>query len=106
VNFAVQGPEWDQVIVLAERIRQRMIDSGVVADVNSDYRPGQAEVHVIPDHRKAVERGVSVQRIAWVLSVAFGGQRNGRFTAQDQRYDVRLQFLEDQRNVPDRLRDV
>jgi HAE1 family hydrophobic/amphiphilic exporter-1 len=106
VNFAVQGPDWANVIQLSERIRQRMMESGVVADVNTNYRPGQAEVHVVPDHRKAADRGVSVQRIAWVLSVAFGGQRNGRFTDHDQRYDVRVQLMEDQRKVPDRLKDV
>src|SRR5262249_15024705 len=58
VNFAVQGPEWDTVTELSERIKERMIDSGVVADVNSDFRPGMPEVHVLPDRDKAAELGV------------------------------------------------
>src|SRR5262249_38817753 len=53
VDFAVQGPDWETVTRLSERIKEQMIDSGVVADVNSDYRPGMPEVHLLPDRTKA-----------------------------------------------------
>jgi HAE1 family hydrophobic/amphiphilic exporter-1 len=103
VNFAVQGPDWEKVTDLAERIKERMTDSGVVADVNSDYRPGMPEVHVHPDRLKAAELGIPIQRLAFTLNVAFGGVRNGRFTDADKRYDVRLRLLEQQRQSPDQL---
>jgi len=103
INFAVQGPDWDTVTRLAERIRQRMIDSGVVTDVNSDYRPGMPEVHVFPDREKAAALGIDIQQLAWTVNVAYGGVRNGRFTDGDRRYDVRLRFLEQQRQSPDQL---
>jgi multidrug efflux pump subunit AcrB len=106
VNFAVQGPEWETVTKLSERIRERMIDSGVVADVNSDYRPGMPEVHIVPDREKAAQLGIPVQRLAWTVNVAFGGVRNGRFTDNDKRYDVRLRYLEQQRETPDQLANV
>lgn len=106
VDFAVQGPEWKKVTELAETIKERMIDSGAVADVNSDYRPGMPEVHVIPDPVKAAELGVPIQRLGFAINVAFGGLRNGRFTDLDRRYDVRLRLLEGQRNSPDQLDDL
>ncbi|MFO0844598.1 MAG: efflux RND transporter permease subunit [Gemmataceae bacterium] len=106
VNFAVQGPEWETVTQLSERIRERMIDSGVVADVNSDYRPGMPEVHIVPDRLKAAGLGIPIQRLAWTVNVAFGGVRNGRFTDKDKRYDVRLRYLEQQRETPDQLANV
>src|SRR5262249_39681007 len=103
VNFAVQGPDWPTVTRLAERIRERMIDSSAVTDVNSDYRPGMPEVHVVPDRLKAAELGIPIRRHAFTLNVAFGAVRHGRFTDFDKRYDVRLRFLETQRESPDQL---
>jgi HAE1 family hydrophobic/amphiphilic exporter-1 len=106
VDFAVQGPDWDKVTELSERIRERMIDSGVVADVNSDYRPGMPEVHVIPDPDKCALVGIPISRLAFTLNIAFGGVRSGRFTDTDKRYDVRLRYLEGQRASPNQLDDV
>ncbi len=106
VNFAVQGPDWDRVIALSEHIKERMIDSRVVTDVDSDYRPGMPEVHVVPDREKASRLGIPIQRLAWTINVAFGGVRNGRFTDRDKRYDVRVRLQEQQREVPEQLRDV
>jgi multidrug efflux pump subunit AcrB len=106
VDFAVQGPDWKTVTQLSEAIRARMIDSGLVTDVNTDYRPGMPEVHIVPDEVKAGELGVPIQRLAFMVNVAFGGVRNGRFTDVDRRYDVRLRFLEPQRSSPDDLDDL
>jgi HAE1 family hydrophobic/amphiphilic exporter-1 len=106
VNFAVQGPDWETVTELSERIRERMIDSGVVADVNSDYRPGMAELQIVPDKVKAAEMGVPMRRLALVINVAVGGMRSGRFSAENRRYDVRMRLLEDQRDSPDDLGDL
>jgi multidrug efflux pump subunit AcrB len=106
INFAVQGPDWKNVTTLSERIRQQLIDSGMVTDVNSDYRPGMPEVHVMPDREKAAELGIPIQRLAWTLNVAFGGVRNGRFTDGDRRYDVRVRLLEPQRETPSQLSHV
>jgi HAE1 family hydrophobic/amphiphilic exporter-1 len=106
VNFAIQGPDFNTATQLAENIKQRLIDSGVVTDVNSDYRPGMPEVHVFPDREKMSEVGIPISRMAFTLNVAFGGVRNGRFTDGDKRYDVRLRFLEGQRDTPQRLEDL
>jgi HAE1 family hydrophobic/amphiphilic exporter-1 len=106
VNFAVQGPEWDKVTALSELIKERMIDSEVVNDVNSDYRPGMPEVRVVPDREKVAQLGIPIQRLAFTLNIAFGGVRNGRFTDKDKRYDVRLRNLEQQRQTPHDLSNV
>src|SRR5207253_449650 len=75
-------------------------------DVNSDYRPGMPEVHVVPDRAKAADLGIPMQRLAWTRNVAFGGVRNGRFTDGDKRYDVRVRTFEQQRASPDMLKDL
>src|SRR5262249_29693498 len=72
VNFAVQGPDWDVVTRFSERIRARLTESPYVADVNSDYRPGMPEIHLVPDRQKAAEIGVPIQRLAFTINVAIG----------------------------------
>ncbi|HMF14728.1 MAG TPA: efflux RND transporter permease subunit, partial [Gemmataceae bacterium] len=106
VDFAVQGPDWKTVTELSERIKEAMIDSGLVTDVNSDYRPGMPEVRLAPDREKAAELGIPMQRLAFTLNVAFGGVRNGRFTELDKRYDVRLRLQEQQRSSPYQLESL
>jgi multidrug efflux pump subunit AcrB len=106
VDFAVQGPDWETVTRLSERIAARMADSGVVTDVNSDYRPGMPEVQIAPDRAKCAALGVSVRRLAFVLGIGVGGFRNGRFTDGERRYDIRLRYLEGQRESPDQTDDL
>ncbi len=106
VDFAVQGPDWQRVTELSERIRQRMIDSGMVTDVNSDYRPGMPEVQIVPDKDKAAELGVSMRRLGFTLAIGVGGLRDGRFTAESRRYDVRVRYAQNDRNAPDKIDDL
>ncbi|MBX3400346.1 MAG: efflux RND transporter permease subunit [Gemmataceae bacterium] len=111
VNFAIQGPDFETVTKLSEVVRRKMIDSGVVTDVNSDFRPGMQEVQIVPDREKAAARNVSMRRLAFVLAVGTGGFRDGRFTppvegsGTARRYDVRLRYLEGQRSSPDAILD-
>ncbi|QEL13216.1 efflux RND transporter permease subunit [Limnoglobus roseus] len=110
VNFAVQGSDFDTITQLSERIRLKMIESGVVTDVNTDFRPGMQEVQIIPDREKAAARNVSMRRLAFVLAVGTGGFRDGRFTpvavgSTARRYDVRLRYQESQRSAPDAILD-
>lgn len=106
VDIALQGPDWPTVIRWSERVRERMIDSGVVADVNSDYRPGMPEVQIVPDRAKAAELGIPIQRLGFTLNAVNGSLRVGRFTDEGRRYDVRIRYLEPQRSSPDHLRDI
>ncbi len=106
VDLAVQGPDWKTVTEFAEALRERMADSPLVADVNTDYRPGMPEVHVRPDVMKATEVNLPVQRIAANLSTAMGGVRSGRFTDNERRYDVRVRLIEGERFSMDQLNDL
>src|SRR5262249_10470194 len=64
------------------------------------------EVRIVPDKLKAAQLGIPIQRLAYTLNVAFGGVRNGRFTEGDKRYDVRLRYLEPQRDAAEKVPDV
>jgi multidrug efflux pump subunit AcrB len=106
VDFAIQGPDWNTVTRLSEKIREALTNSTFVADVNSDYRPGMPEVQLVPDRVKAAALGVSVRRLAFALNIGTGGLRDGRYTVGDRRYDVRVRYLETQRESPDQVGDI
>jgi multidrug efflux pump subunit AcrB len=106
VDFAVQGPEWDKVTAYSGEIMKAMQASGVVADVNSDFRPGMPELRVLPNRQKASDLGVSMSNLAYTINAAVGGVRVGRFTSDGKRYDVRVRLLESQRDSPWDIRSI
>jgi HAE1 family hydrophobic/amphiphilic exporter-1 len=115
VDFAVQGPDWQKVTELSEEIQKAIAkeryqgpngEVPLVTDVNSDYRPGMPEEQLVPDPEKAAALGVSIERIAFMLNVAVGGVRNGRFTDIDKRFDVRLRLLSPQRATASQIDDL
>jgi hydrophobe/amphiphile efflux-1 (HAE1) family protein len=102
VELSVRGPDY---AVLKEKVGEmtaRFKSSGMMTDVDTDYRDGSTEVHVEPDRAKAAASGVTVQDIADTVNTAIGGVRQGYFTNGIRRYDVRIRLLPDQwQNVAD-----
>ena len=75
---------------------KKFTDSGMMTDVDTDFRDGSTEVHVEPDRAKAAASGVSVQDIADTISTAIGGVRQGKYTNGIRRYDVRMRLRPEQ----------
>jgi HAE1 family hydrophobic/amphiphilic exporter-1 len=102
VDFAIQG-DWDRLPKLVESLMREMSASGMIDDVDCDYRPGMPELQIRPDREKLAILGVPVGRVADSLSLLVGGQRVGKFTDRGRRYDVRARLLLSHRSSPDDL---
>ncbi|RIL09786.1 MAG: AcrB/AcrD/AcrF family protein [Proteobacteria bacterium] len=100
VEFNIRGPDWEVLNASAAEIMSRLEDSGLVADLNNDYRLGQPEVRVVPNRDAAATRGVSIQTITDTVTAAIGGMRQGKFTQDGRRYDVRIRLEKDERSDP------
>jgi len=90
IEFSVRGPDWDRLTRLGAELVAKLEKSGEVIDVDTDYRTGMPEVRVFPDRAAAYARGVSIASIGTTINAMVGGVRNGLFTAQGRRYDVRV----------------
>lgn len=101
VEFSIRGPDWDTLARASREIVERMIQSGLVTDVDSDYRVGMPEVQVIPDRNKAADLGVSMADLGQTISAAIGGERVGKFKDQGRRFDIRVRLLGQQRERPE-----
>jgi multidrug efflux pump len=101
VSFSVRGPNWDQLISLSQDIMSKMAASGTVVDLDTDYRIGMPELHVLPDRALAADVGVSIDEVATTLNALVGGVRVGKYSTGGRRVDVRLKLLAAQRSRPE-----
>ena len=102
VDFAIQG-RWEHLPEFSQRVMEEMAASGLVQDIDSDYRPGMAELQIVPDREKLTLVNVPVERVANTLSLLVGGQRVGKYTDRGRRYDVRARLRVQQRASPNQL---
>ena len=101
IEFNVRGPDWNVLAASAREIAERMRESGIVTDVDTDYRVGMPEVQVFPDRNKAADLGVSMSAIGETINAAIGGARLGKFKDKGRRFDIRGRLLAPQRSRPE-----
>jgi multidrug efflux pump subunit AcrB len=101
VEFSVRGSDWEKLISLSQEIIIQLRESGIVQDLDSDYRLGQPELRVQPDRAMASDIGVSIDEVATTLNALVGGVRVGKYSSGGRRIDVRLKLLAAQRSRPE-----
>ncbi len=101
VEFNIRGRDWDELGRASRAIMEKMRESGLVTDVDSDYQVGMPEVQVVPDRNKAADLGISMADIGETINSAVGGQRIGKFKDKGRRFDIRVRLLAQQRQRPE-----
>jgi len=100
IEFTLRGPEWSELARISDEFTKRMKDSGMMTGIDTDYRIGQPEVHVIPNREKAAARGVDMRTIGDAVNAMIGGVRVGKYTRGGRRYDIRARLVEPDRTRP------
>lgn len=107
IQFSVQGPNWEQLVGLTEKMMSEMSHSGLMTDIDTDYRPGMPEASVIPDRAKAAKHGVTVTNIAHTISALVGSLRVAKYTDETgHRDDVRIKLLEHQNRTAEDINKI
>ncbi|MFN8091045.1 MAG: efflux RND transporter permease subunit [Vicinamibacteria bacterium] len=101
VEFNIRGRDWETLGRSSRVIMEKMRESGLVTDINSDYQVGMPEVQVVPDRNKAADLGISMSEIGQTVNSAIGGQRIGKFKDKGRRFDIRVRLLAQQRMRPE-----
>ncbi|MBI3270638.1 MAG: efflux RND transporter permease subunit [Planctomycetes bacterium] len=104
VEFSIRGADWDKLAEVSREVMDRMKETGLCVDVDTDYLVGQPEAKVLPDRKRAADLGVSMASIGTTVNALVGGVRAGRFKSRGRRYDVRVRLLRAQRFRPEDLR--
>lgn len=92
VEFTLQGPEWGPMIEATQKVMKELEKSGMVADVDSNFRGDSQEVHIVPDREKALVRGVSISSIGATINSLMGGVLAGKYSQGGRRYDIRVKI--------------
>lgn len=90
IEFSVRGADFNTLISASQRLVQRMEKSGLVVDVDSDYKAGMPEVQVVPDRQQAYAYDVPVESIGRVIQAMVGGIKAGDFTDRGRRFEIRV----------------
>ncbi|MEK7831836.1 MAG: efflux RND transporter permease subunit, partial [Acidobacteriota bacterium] len=101
IEFSVRGSDWDTLVEQADALKQKLLATGEVIDLDSDYQLGQPELRVIPDRRRAADVGISIEDIGSTVSALIGGVRVGKFNSAGRRLDMRVRLMAEGRTSPD-----
>lgn len=96
----VRGPDLGVLNTKSAELMERLEKEHLAVDLDTDYRLGIPELVVYPDRRAMALRGVSVEDVGEVLSAGVGGLRQGRYTMEGERYDIRFKILDKQVRSP------
>lgn len=103
IEFSVRGSEWDKLIDVANDMREKLQQSGLATDIDTDYQVGMPELRIVPDRARAADLGVSVEEVATTINALVGGVRSGKYSTGGRRIDIRTRLLADQRTRPEDL---
>ncbi|NVJ09255.1 efflux RND transporter permease subunit [Myxococcus sp. AM001] len=103
VEFSVRGSDWEQLVEGSQQMRELLLASGKVVDVDTDYQLGMPELRITPDRGRAADLGVPIQSVATTINALVGGVRVGKYSTGGRRIDVRMRLMKDQRARPEDL---
>jgi HAE1 family hydrophobic/amphiphilic exporter-1 len=106
VEATILGRDWDTLSSLSEQFQERMKTSGLMSDIDTDYRLGQPELRVIPNRAAAAARGVSIESIGNAINAMIGGVRVGKYTRGGRRYDIRVRLVTEDRLRAEDINDI
>jgi len=93
IEFTLEGPDWQKLIDYSKIIHDKLAQTGLMQDINSDYQAGMPEILITPDRDKSAKLGVSVTTLGQEVSYLIGGQifnSNTEYPKDGHRYYIRV----------------
>ncbi|MEI6969997.1 MAG: efflux RND transporter permease subunit [bacterium] len=106
VEFNIRGSDYAVLESTARNMTARLEKTGLVTDLDNNYRTGMPEARIVPDRQAAAARGVTMEDIGRTVNAAIGGIRQGKFTRDGRRYDVRLRLAPEDRLSAEDVKDL
>jgi multidrug efflux pump len=103
VELSVRGPDWNKLVELSGELKDKLVRTGTVVDLDTDYQVGMPELRIAPDRARAADLGVSMEDVATTINALVAGVRVGKYSSAGRRVDVRLRLLAAQRSRPEDL---
>lgn len=104
VGINLRGPDLNVLEEKSLELIKRLEDEKLAIDMDSDYRRGIPELILRPNRKAMAQRGVPVQAVGQVLAAGVGSLRQGRYTMDGRRYDIRFKIGDEFIRSPDDLK--
>lgn len=106
IEFTIQGPDWEQLSALSEKIVAELKAKKILNDADSDLLAGAPELRITPDRQKAASRGVEIASIGAIINTAIGGAIAGTYEKGGHRYDIRVKLVDEDRDPAQRIQEL
>ncbi|MFO1471800.1 MAG: efflux RND transporter permease subunit [Turneriella sp.] len=100
VSFNIFGSDLEILDAKAKEIMDRLNAEGLTQDLDTDFKRNFPELQIAPNRDAMAARSVSIQTVSATLGATVAGQRQGRFTADGRRYDIRIKLPEEKISSP------
>lgn len=94
VSFNLRGPDYEILNDKAQEMIKALQDRGLAQDLDTDYKKGTREVRIYPKRELLAMNGVSMDTVTRTINTSVAGSREGQFTQNGRRYDIRVKLEE------------
>lgn len=101
IAINLRGPDLNVLEEKSKEFMKRIEDEKIGVDMDTDYRSGIPELILKPNRKAMSDRGVSVETVGAILAAGVGGVRQGKYTFDGKRYDIRFKIKDEQVRTPD-----
>lgn len=99
INLNIFGDDLDVLVTYAEKLKARMEKIPGLVDVDTNYRTGKPEFHVVFDRTKSEQLGISTVTAGAELRARVEGVVAGTYRENGREYDIRVQLKEKDRDL-------
>ncbi|MBI9019235.1 MAG: efflux RND transporter permease subunit [Phycisphaerae bacterium] len=102
IQLDVTGDDLDTIIAFAGELTEIMKDPAKITgtvDVDTNYRPGQPEVKIIPDREKCRDYGINTMELSQLITASYEGLTVNEYREGAYDYDIRVRGDEDSRKT-------
>lgn len=98
-QLVFRASDLEQLSEYVEKVKPKIASIKGLADVDTNYRVGKPEVHIVFDRTKSEELGVSTVTAGAELRASLEGVTPAVFRSNGNEYDVRVRMREEDRNI-------
>jgi multidrug efflux pump subunit AcrB len=95
IGLNLRGPDLNILEAKAKELIAKLEEEKLGVDMDTDFRRGIPELILQPNREAMAERGVSVDQVGAILSSGIGSVRQGRFTVDGKRNDIRVKIKDE-----------
>lgn len=106
VEVKIFGSDLETLTNLGKAAEALMAEVKGITDLDNSMKPGRPELQIKTDREKASKLGITVDMIANTVDTAFLGKKSGKYRVAGDEYDIRVKYLESDRNDPHDLASV